>query len=220
MPRVQNDALMSRAEAQRYSGFALNTLKKYTKSGDLEFVTVDGVRFYSRTSIDALRKKLESDPNVRHRLNKKPATKARSIMPIDDGFPEEDEEDEAGLVPPARDVYEMLGVGEDATQRDIVAAMQRYVIDTVLKQNVIQTYLNDLESEDWRCRHAAADKLLSLVFPKVKSTEVIHRDSEEKTEQRERSLELLADIKKQIAASRQLPAPESVRVIEVERENV
>ena len=68
---------------------------------------------------------------------------------------------------------------------------------------MLETLIADLSDPDWKARQGAASTLLGMVVPKIKSTEVVHSDSVEKSEQKERSIALLEDIKLQIQAQRQ-----------------
>lgn len=230
--------LLPTPEALGYSGLTKNTLKKYSLLADfngekLQRVTLDGTHYYNKASLDRLLAFLGRKPGyVIPRDTRKPKAirgSQQATHDIDQGFEVEDGEEDAPTgIPPASapktadELYKLLGVNHTTPVKQIVAGLQKYIIDVVLRNGVLDTYVNDLQSHDWRARHGAADKLLALVMPKMKSTEVVHQESQEKVERQERALKLFEDIKQQIAASRR-PLPSSglieVKTIEIDQED-
>lgn len=209
--------LLSTREACGKYGLAINTIKRYVKTPfgpdnvTLNRVNIGGSNYYQADQIEALLAYLNSASKGRKAGTSKYKSVKGAVEPaatadVDDGFDEDNERPDStppALLPSsADDLYKLLKLPADAPVKLAVSALQKHVINIILSNNVIQTYLDDLQSPDWKSRHSAADKLMALVIPKAKSVEMTHHESEEKKERQDKAISLMQDIKAQISASR------------------
>lgn len=190
------------------------------------------VKYWRKADLDNLKLQLNASKGHKKAGNAKvqagkdfhaalASVKAAKAMPIDEGFEDEDGGSQLpavyetnALAASEQQLFQMLALPENPTTKQIVGAMQRRVAGLVLRHSVLEILVADLLNPDWKARQAAAEKLLSMVMPKVRSTEVVHTESEDKVRRQEQALRILEDIKLQRDL---LTAPhQSVRVIEID----